>query len=77
MPKCALEAGGTVVVTTGKYASLVHTYMVTCSIKNLSLYSHLTGTYGSNDFAMGVNWYHFRGDEYSLKRAVMMIRPRK
>ncbi|XP_034490549.1 ficolin-1-like isoform X3 [Drosophila innubila] len=37
----------------------------------------LTGTYGNNDFEKGVNWHRFRGSEYSLKKAVMMIRPKK
>ncbi|XP_034481278.1 microfibril-associated glycoprotein 4-like isoform X1 [Drosophila innubila] len=37
----------------------------------------LTGTYGNNDYDKGVNWDTFRGSEYSLKKAVMMIRPRK
>ncbi|XP_034486689.1 microfibril-associated glycoprotein 4-like [Drosophila innubila] len=37
----------------------------------------LTGTYGNNDYDKGVNWHHFRGSYYSLKKAVMMIRPRK
>ncbi|XP_034482696.1 ficolin-1-like [Drosophila innubila] len=37
----------------------------------------LTGTYGNNDYDKGVNWYSFRGSRYSLKIAVMMIRPRK
>ncbi|XP_034482709.1 ryncolin-4-like [Drosophila innubila] len=37
----------------------------------------LTGTYGKNDYEIGVNWYTFRGPHYSYKKAVMMIRPRK
>ncbi|XP_034475321.1 ficolin-2-like isoform X1 [Drosophila innubila] len=40
-------------------------------------YSHLTGKYNDNTSHKGVNWYDFRGHEYSLKTAVMMIRPRK
>ncbi|XP_034481215.1 ficolin-1-like isoform X2 [Drosophila innubila] len=36
----------------------------------------LTGTYGNNDEDEGVTWYSFRGPKYSLKKAVMMIRPR-
>ncbi|XP_034474208.1 ficolin-1-like [Drosophila innubila] len=39
--------------------------------------SKLTGKYADHNVGMGVNWYAFRGAEYSLKRAVMMIRPRK
>ncbi|XP_034481254.1 fibrinogen-like protein 1 [Drosophila innubila] len=40
-------------------------------------YCQLTGTYGNNNFLKGVNWYDFGRSEYSLKKAVMMIRPRK
>ncbi|XP_034475318.1 angiopoietin-2-like isoform X2 [Drosophila innubila] len=40
-------------------------------------YSHLLGKYNDNNYEKGVIWYHFRGNEYSLKTAVMMIRPRK
>ncbi|XP_034473510.1 microfibril-associated glycoprotein 4-like [Drosophila innubila] len=40
-------------------------------------YSNLAGKYKDNTRAKGVNWLHFKGYEYSLKRAVMMIRPRK
>lgn len=39
--------------------------------------SQLTGKYNDNTKAKGVKWYAFRGPEYSLKRAVMMIRPKK
>ncbi|XP_017038435.1 ryncolin-4-like [Drosophila kikkawai] len=38
--------------------------------------SNLCGKYGDNDFGKGINWYTFRGHNYSLKRAVMMIRPK-
>ncbi|XP_020812617.1 ryncolin-1-like [Drosophila serrata] len=38
--------------------------------------SNLCGTYGDNEFGKGVAWKAFRGLEYSLKRAVMMIRPK-
>ncbi|XP_070139424.1 ryncolin-4-like isoform X2 [Drosophila kikkawai] len=38
--------------------------------------SNLCGTYGDNTKGKGVTWYSFRGQDYSLKRAVMMIRPR-
>ncbi|XP_034471729.1 ficolin-1-like [Drosophila innubila] len=40
-------------------------------------YSNLAGKYNDKSYSSGVNWYHFRGYEYSLKTAVMMIRPRK
>ncbi|XP_034490379.1 ryncolin-1-like [Drosophila innubila] len=40
-------------------------------------YCQLTGTYGNNEFDKGVNWHRFRGSQYSLKTAVMMLRPRK
>ncbi|KAM8718066.1 hypothetical protein ACLKA7_004726 [Drosophila subpalustris] len=57
---------------------------VNCAIKDTGAwwyknchYSQLTGTYRDNGYKKGVNWYHFRGDEYSLKRAIMMIRPKK
>ncbi|KAL7740821.1 hypothetical protein ACLKA6_013672 [Drosophila palustris] len=36
----------------------------------------LTGKYNDNNFCKGVNWDDFRGGEYSLKRAIMMIRPK-
>ncbi|XP_034472452.1 ficolin-1-like isoform X2 [Drosophila innubila] len=39
--------------------------------------SNLCGKYGDNTFGKGVNWKTFRGFENSLKRVVMMIRPRK
>ncbi|XP_034490380.1 angiopoietin-related protein 2-like [Drosophila innubila] len=39
-------------------------------------FCQLTGTYGNNDYEKGVNWFDFRGSYYSLKKAVMMIRPR-
>ncbi|XP_034472943.1 fibrinogen C domain-containing protein 1-like [Drosophila innubila] len=39
--------------------------------------SDLTGKYGDNTYGKGINWYHFRGWSHSLKKAVMMIRPRK
>ncbi|XP_034474106.1 ficolin-2-like [Drosophila innubila] len=38
--------------------------------------SNLTGRYNDNTLKKGVNWYTFKGYEYSLKRAVMMIRPK-
>ncbi|KAM8717885.1 hypothetical protein ACLKA7_004563 [Drosophila subpalustris] len=40
-------------------------------------HSNLAGKYKDNTHGKGINWYHFRGHLYSLKRAVMMIRPRK
>ncbi|KAM8718077.1 hypothetical protein ACLKA7_004735 [Drosophila subpalustris] len=36
----------------------------------------LTGTYKDNGYRKGVIWYTFRGYEYSLKTAIMMIRPK-
>lgn len=38
--------------------------------------SNLAGKYNNNTFGKGVVWDRFRGDEYSLKTAIMMIRPR-
>ncbi|KAL7740017.1 hypothetical protein ACLKA6_016863 [Drosophila palustris] len=38
-------------------------------------YSSLTGKYNDNSDCSGIHWTYFRGDKYSLKRAVMMIRP--
>ncbi|KAL7742349.1 hypothetical protein ACLKA6_018985 [Drosophila palustris] len=38
-------------------------------------FSQLTGTYKDNRFDHGVTWDTFRGSEYSLKTAIMMIRP--
>ncbi|XP_034471782.1 ficolin-1-like [Drosophila innubila] len=40
-------------------------------------HSNLAGGYNDTDAGEGVNWYHFRGYNYALKRAIMMIRPRK
>ena len=44
------------------------------------LYSNLNGPYhhgkiSSSSSFMGVVWYHWRGADYSLKRAEMKIRP--
>ncbi|XP_034472591.1 techylectin-5B-like [Drosophila innubila] len=39
--------------------------------------SKLTGIYKDKTHGKGINWKEFRGWEYSLKKAVMMIRPRK
>ncbi|KAL7742372.1 hypothetical protein ACLKA6_019008 [Drosophila palustris] len=39
--------------------------------------SQLTGKYKDNDWQKGVNWNTFRGFSYSLKTAIMMIRPKK
>ncbi|XP_034472954.1 ficolin-1-like [Drosophila innubila] len=39
-------------------------------------WSHLTGTYNDTGNGKGVNWLQFRGHDYSLKRAIMLIRPR-
>ncbi|XP_034474211.1 ryncolin-4-like [Drosophila innubila] len=39
--------------------------------------SHLAGKYNDNSFGIGVNWDAFRGPRYSLKKAMMMIRPKK
>ncbi|XP_034475324.1 ficolin-2-like [Drosophila innubila] len=38
---------------------------------------NLTGKYKSNKTGEGINWYHFKGWNYSLKKALMMVRPRK
>ncbi|XP_034472950.1 microfibril-associated glycoprotein 4-like [Drosophila innubila] len=38
--------------------------------------SQLTGKYNDPTWGKGVNWDSFRGPNYSLKKAVMMIRPR-
>ncbi|XP_034472076.1 ryncolin-1-like [Drosophila innubila] len=40
-------------------------------------HSNLGGKYKDNAHGKGINWFHFRGHLYSLKRAIMMIRPRK
>lgn len=74
VPKFVLEAGGTTNVSIGMFTSLE---LKNLGFKILNLYSHLTGKYGDNALGMGVNWYDFNGNEYSHKRAVMMIRPRK
>ncbi|XP_034474858.1 ficolin-1-like [Drosophila innubila] len=39
--------------------------------------SNLAGVYNTNTTGRGINWRSFRGVEYSLKSAVMLIRPRK
>ncbi|XP_034473418.1 ficolin-1-like [Drosophila innubila] len=39
--------------------------------------SNLAGTYDDDRFTKGVNWVTFKGYEYSLKKAVMMIRTKK
>ncbi|KAH8378438.1 hypothetical protein KR093_011364, partial [Drosophila rubida] len=38
--------------------------------------SQLTGLHGNHEHGFGINWYTFRGHKYSMKKAVMMIRPR-
>ncbi|KAL7742381.1 hypothetical protein ACLKA6_019016 [Drosophila palustris] len=57
---------------------------VNCAIRHIGAWwynachlSQLTGTYRNNNYDKGVNWYQFRGSEYSLKTAIMMIRPKK
>ncbi|KAM8718155.1 hypothetical protein ACLKA7_004803 [Drosophila subpalustris] len=40
-------------------------------------FSHLTGKYNDNSSHKGVIWESFKGFDYSLKRALMMIRPKK
>ncbi|XP_034472590.1 ficolin-1-like [Drosophila innubila] len=37
----------------------------------------LTGRYKDNTVGKGINWSNFHGYDYSLKKAVMMIRPKK
>ncbi|XP_034473412.1 fibrinogen-like protein A [Drosophila innubila] len=44
---------------------------------NGCLDSDLAGRYNDNRWAKGVIWNTFKGQEYSLKKAVMMIRPTK
>ncbi|KAH8293177.1 hypothetical protein KR044_010114, partial [Drosophila immigrans] len=39
--------------------------------------SNLAGKYNDNTYGKGVTWSNFRGQNYSLKRAIMMIRPKK
>ncbi|XP_034473403.1 fibrinogen-like protein 1 [Drosophila innubila] len=39
--------------------------------------SNLAGKYNDNSYAKGVSWNTFKGDGHSLKKAVMMIRPKK
>ncbi|KAH8403227.1 hypothetical protein KR222_008209, partial [Zaprionus bogoriensis] len=39
--------------------------------------SNLMGNYKDNTYGRGVNWKSFRGYEYALKQAVMMLRPKK
>ncbi|XP_034475554.1 microfibril-associated glycoprotein 4-like [Drosophila innubila] len=44
---------------------------------NYCQFCQLTGTYGNIEYYKGVNWASFRGSYYSMKKAVMMIRPKK
>ncbi|KAM8718100.1 hypothetical protein ACLKA7_004758 [Drosophila subpalustris] len=44
---------------------------------NACQFSQLTGSYKDNDDEKGIHWHHFRGSFYSLKTAIMMIRPKK
>ncbi|KAM8717993.1 hypothetical protein ACLKA7_004664 [Drosophila subpalustris] len=39
--------------------------------------SDLNGKYDDNRFGKGINWFHFKGWNTSLKKAIMMIRPRE
>ncbi|XP_016980975.1 ficolin-2-like [Drosophila rhopaloa] len=39
--------------------------------------SHLCGKYGENNNAQGIVWETFGKNNYNLKRATMMIRPRR
>lgn len=39
--------------------------------------SNLMGSYLANPSSKGVNWQTWRGYDYSLKGAIMMIRPKK
>ncbi|XP_002133071.3 ryncolin-2-like [Drosophila pseudoobscura] len=39
--------------------------------------SHLAGNYGDNSYGKGILWATFKGHNYSLKGAQMMIRPRR
>jgi len=38
-------------------------------------FSNLNGERSNNKYGEGINWYTFRGYEYSLKRTEMKIRP--
>ncbi|XP_016928477.3 ryncolin-2-like [Drosophila suzukii] len=40
-------------------------------------HSNLAGKYGDNTHGKGINWYQWKGHTYSLKRAQMMIRPKR
>ncbi|XP_017047713.2 ryncolin-2-like [Drosophila ficusphila] len=44
---------------------------------NACHHSNLAGKYGDNTHGKGINWYQFKGHTYSLKRAQMMIRPKR
>ncbi|CAL4117278.1 unnamed protein product [Meganyctiphanes norvegica] len=39
-------------------------------------HSNLNGLYNSTTFGQGVNWYHWKGYNYSLKKTEMKIRPK-
>ncbi|XP_016954748.1 ryncolin-2 [Drosophila biarmipes] len=44
---------------------------------NACHHSNLAGKYGDNAHGKGINWYQWKGHTYSLKRAQMMIRPKR
>ena len=46
---------------------------------NSCRHANLNGLYhhGKHSYANGVNWYHWKGSQYSAKRAEMKIRPVK
>lgn len=36
---------------------------------------NLMGRYGDNNHSQGVNWFHWKGHEYSIQFAEMKVRP--
>ena len=49
-----------------------------CTESNLNgLYLHGKHSSPKNSFAIGVNWYSWRGHSYSLQKTEMKIRPSK
>ena len=39
-------------------------------------HANLNGKYGRSDFGVGINWYQWRGHEFSLKKSEMKLRPK-
>lgn len=76
VPQNSLEAGGTDLVTPGMLSSFEN-IIVVWYIIDYDLYNHPTGIYVNNTYGIGITWLNFRGDYHSLKRAVVLVKPRQ